>query len=312
MRALFIITRTNEMHKHYESFSCLGHEIKTYVFSHIRQPVAGFAQGDKLDAEIYKAANEYKPDLIVYVGACNGNIPSSKLFAKIKAEVCPTVLFCSDAADTPWWDILKVYEEAGSFTLQVALDGNKEWPFHDKHLTALTPIDPARFPNPPIPHKDRKVHFGFAGNINGFAMIDGEKRGRRPLIAEMIQFGLEYRDRDREEVVDSYQKAADFMSQVCMIPNFPSTGSHMRMHVKGRVIEAGLAGCMLMERKNSPTHDWFEPGIDYVEWQEPDDVRQMIERITPEESQIFGWRLREKVMVNHSAEKFWQRILNRI
>ena len=130
----------------------------------------------------------------------------------------------------------------------------------------------------------------------------------------MIQFGLLHRPRDHERLKDTYQKCADYISQCRIMPNFPATGSFERMHVKGRVVEVGLAGGLLLEQKGSPTPNFFTPGVDYLEWETTDQAREIVERLKdkPEETQAFGERFREKVMANHSAEKFWGRILDRL
>jgi len=57
MKAFFIVTHTNEMHKHIESFTCLnGNDVKRYTYDHRG---ASGAKGENLDAEVYKAAKEY-------------------------------------------------------------------------------------------------------------------------------------------------------------------------------------------------------------------------------------------------------------
>lgn len=313
MRAFFIVTRTNEMHKHYESFSCLGHQYTTYTYHHPKGQNK-FPSGKVLDEEILKAASEYAPDLIVYVGACQSNTPSIECFGKLKETVAPTVHLCSDAQDAPWWPELIAYDKAGCFSVQVSLDGSSEWPLKDAQLTELTPIDPAHYPNPPKPHKDRSIVFGFAGNPGSVSKLkNGRVVGRRPMVANMMQFGLKLRERDREAITGSYQKCADYISDTRIMPNFPMTGSFERCHVKGRVVEVGLAGGLLLEMKGSPTPNFFTPGVDYLEWETMDEARDIVNRLSdkPEETEAFGIRLREKVMANHGPDKFWGRIIDR-
>ena len=69
LKGLFIITRTNEMHKHYESFACLGHTYSTYMYAHPKG-TPNWPSGGKLDDEIIACAKKENPDIIVYVGAC--------------------------------------------------------------------------------------------------------------------------------------------------------------------------------------------------------------------------------------------------
>ena len=313
MKGLFIITRTNEMHKHYESWSCLGHEFKTYVYTHPKG-IPNALSGAKLDADIYDVAKKESPDIIVYVGACQSNTPSIECFKRLRSEIAPTVHFCSDAEDEPWWPELVAYDKAGCFSVQVSLDGSATWPLRDTQLTELTPINTAHYPTPPKPHKDRTIAFGFAGNPGSISRLkDGRVTGRRPIIAAMIQFGLKHRPRDPEAIKDTYQQCADYISNVRIMPNVANTGSFEKLHVKGRVIEVGMAGGMLLETKGAPTHNFFTPGLDYMEWGSIDEARdivtKMIER--PDETQEMGFRLRWKVLANHAPEQFWGRILDR-
>jgi len=312
MKGLFIVTRTNEMHKHYESFTCLGNEVQLYTYDH-RADLNKWAKGAALDAEVLAAVKEYSPDVIVYVGACKGNSPSPACFKSLR-DFAPTVHFCSDAADEPWWEELITFDRVGSFNVQVALDGNKNWPLHNTQITALTPIDPACFPNPPTPHADRSVYFGFAGNVGSVSKLkDGRVVGRRPLVAAMMEFGLQVRQRDHESFKDTYPQAAKYMADCRITPNFPATGSYDRMHVKGRVVETGLAGAMLLEQAGSPTPDWFEKGVDYLEWATMAEAKAIVDKYIrlPEETQAFGERLRAKVMAKHSPEVFWGNIFQR-
>ncbi len=96
------------------------------------------------------------------------------------------------------------------------------------------------------------------------------------------------------------------------MPNFAETGSYEKLHVKWRVMEAGLSGCLLLETKGAPTCRWFDPGVDYLEWGTFSEAQHIVESMTPKDSEQFGLRLRAKVLANHTPEKFWQRVMERI
>lgn len=305
MKAFFITTTTNETCKHYESFLSLGHEVQLYIYKNGRAKFSKvpLIEGAALDAEVYAAAKAYAPNIIVYIGACGGNTPSIPLFKRLNAEVAPVVHFCSDAEDDPWWPLLVEYDKAGCFALQVSLDGSPSWPLRESQLTALTVVDPAFFEDATIPHAARSILFGFAGNVSG---------GRSTIIKELQRLGLNVRVRDTGPT--SYPDFAKYLGQCRMTVNFPWTGSGRHLHVKGRVIEAGYAGVLLLERGDSPTKNFFTPGVDYIEYKDAAHVRSLVDHYAarPEESQEIAERLRAKVAAEHCAEKFWGRILDRV
>src|SRR3990167_9808604 len=317
MKALFVITRTNEMHKHMDSFTCLdGNEVSHYMYTFERKR-PGWATGEELDKQVYEAVGIYRPDFMVYVGTCGGNIPSPQVFRKIRHELCPTVHFCSDAADPPWWPLFNEYEENHSFNVQVALDGPVEWPLRKTGISALTPLDPAVFH--PKPYDERTVEFGFAGDPGGIAIVEGKPVGRALLSEPMLKNGLKVRERDRrtgdlEIGRKTYQEAADFLCDTKITPNFPGTGSWTRMHVKGRVVEAGWARTALLEKIGSPAASWFEAGADFLEWTSPDECLKFVRELreNPEKGQYLGARLHDKVSQNHNPLKFWNRIFSRL
>lgn len=306
MKAFFITSMTNETYKHHESFAGLpGNEIACYVYS--ARGEKGYATGAALDAEIYAAAKQYGPDLIVYIGAAIGNKPSAELFRKLRDEIAPTVHFCSDAADDPWWPLLIEYDNLSAFDVQVSLDGNKNWPLAKTQITALTVVASDSFPATPKPHAERPIPFGFAGNC-------GDKRsgGRWSQIEPMIAMGLQCRARDG--ATDSYPAFVEFLGRCRLVVNFPQCGSRRHMHVKGRVIETGLAGALLLEQRGAPTSDWFVPDADYLEYGSTDEIREIVKHYAnrPAESQAIAERLRTKVLVRHGPVAFWKRILDRI
>ena len=324
MKALFITTETNETPKYPESFSCInGNEVSHYIFQHRGDRRMGeFLSPPELDDDIYKTAVTYNPQVIVYLGSCGGNMPTHELFTKLNREVAPTVLMCSDAADevSPWWPLLREYDKKRCFSVVVAIDGNRNWEFSERHLTLLTPIDPKRYPDPMKPHIERKIAFGFAGNKGSLkTMKNGKLAGRASLIVQMEQFGLKCRQRDdtyapNADPNTSYQACADFMSECRITPNFCETGSYERTHVKGRVVEAGLAGCLLLEQVGSPACNWFEKDVDFLEFSTTKEAKILVDKMlkVTEATENFGKRLREKVLKDHHPEKFWGKVVERI
>lgn len=297
MKILFLSTSSNETDKYAASLSCLNPEQVEIV----RYDVAGFDDG-----ALYRRAAEMAPSFIVYIGSRWGAVISPLALAQLNQKVAPTVHICSDAADIPWHDLLIEYHYAGSFALQVAIDGNPAWPCAKSGLTALTPVDPKYF-NGVRPHAARKVDCGFAGNPGN------NGSWRRYLLSEMM-FHKALDMRLRFDAPETYPAYCEYLMDCRVSLNLPHTGSGVAMHVKGRVVETGLAGGCLLEMKNSPTAHWFTPGEDYAEYENIGDAIEVARRLkdNPEGAEAMGRRLREKVLAEHGPLKFWTRVCERV
>lgn len=296
MRVLFASTGSGDTDKYPRSLRCLGHEVDT-----IRYDIPG-ANDQRLTRQIA----QHGADLIVYIGSRWGATISPAALAYINANIAPTVHICSDAADPPWHDLLRQYHDAGSFTVQVAIDGNPQWPLAATDITCLTPIDPTHYSAEPIAHAQRTYVCGYAGNGGGPETV------RRFFLSElsfrhMVQVRLPVEG-------DSYPGYCAFLEQCRMTPNFPHSGSQTAMQVKGRVVEAALAGACLLEMRGAPSSCWFTPGEDYIEYQKAYELINIVAELwaKPEHTQAIALRLREKVLAQHSPAVFWGRIMERV
>lgn len=254
------------------------------------------------ETKLYADVKAAKPDFIIYIGSAWGRQPALATLTNINAKIAPMVHLCSDAADPPWWPLLREYAEKGCFALQVAIDGNDNWPGAAQGLTLLTPVDPENF-KVTLPHAVRPYGCGYGGN-------EGSPGGlRRNILWEVLKHNLmQVRLRDDSE----YSGYCDFLVQSRMSLNIPHTGTEQKMHVKGRVIESGLAGCCLLEVVDSPTKKWFAPDAEYLEYASIDQLRGYIRELAPEETQRRGERLRAKIIAEHTPAIFWAKVLDRI
>ncbi len=297
MKALFLITGTNEVLKYAETLRDLGHSVRL-----ARYDLPGLS-----DERLYAQVKEETPDLIVYIGSRWGQQPSSVALAQINAKVAPMVHICSDAADTPWHDALRLYAQASSFALQVAIDGSHKWPGSSQGLTLLTPVDPKMF-GEPMPHEKRGIICGYAGN-------PGAGIGKR---TQMLSDLLERKVIDQLHIRSNLPHTNDmynrFLGLCRMSVSIAHTGTEAAMHVKGRVLESALAGALLLETKGSPTSYWFRPGIDYLEYGSADEAAGIVRGLErdPEASQTIAMSLRARVLAEHTPEKFWARIFEKL
>lgn len=258
------------------------------------------------EASLYASAKAAAPDFIVYIGSRWGLQPSISTLATINEKIAPMIHLCSDAADVPWHDLLRDYDRGSAFALQVTIDGNPNWPGADRGLTLLTPIAASHFPQP-LPHAVRPIACSYAGNKGS------EGGGRRMILTELMFENL-LTIRVRDGGLDGYGGYCDHLIRSRMTLNVPLSGTEQAMQVKGRVVEAGLAGAALLEMGGAPTKNWFRPGIDYMEYATIQDAAMLIREFTqrPDKTQAMGESLRARVLAEHSPTVFWGKIMERI
>jgi hypothetical protein len=207
--------------------------------------------------------------------------------------------------------MLAHYHQAGAFALQVAIDGSRKWPLCASQMTCLTPVDPAWFPDQ-FPHTARPVACGYPGNPGSGA---GSKRtGMLSALLSCKPEGRLIDLRIRSNLPHTYESYCDYVSKCRMVLNIAHSGTEVAMQVKGRVVEAGLAGACLLESKGAPTSDWFRPGLDYLEYADQFEAERIIRQLAhePEATQAMGDSLRARLLAEHTPEKFWARIFERI
>lgn len=299
MKSLFLLTSSSEVLKYVDTLRNLNlGEVGHLVYDH---PGAS-------DAVLYAKVKEFAPDLVVYIGARWGQQPAIATLARITEKIAPHVHICSDAADIPWHDLLREYHNAGAFTLQVAIDGSLKWPLAGTQMTALTPVDAGPYPVSPRPHAERTIICGYGGNQGG----GGASKRTQILTALLTERVLDLRI--RSALPFTYEAYASYLAGLRISLNTAFTGTEMAMHVKGRVLESALAGACLLETKGSPTAHWFRPGLDYLEYDSPQEAAQIIRHLSnePEATQAMALSLRARVLAEHTPAKFWARIFERI
>lgn len=159
MRILILTTHTNNTLPLYEPLRGLGNTLYTITY-------------DRLTANeqdtLPEMVRNFEPDWVLYIGAIpeyhNGLVPTVEILTRI-GKVAPLVHLCCDGAEYVWWPLLQQYEKAGTFKLQINIDGVRTGPIGETGLTMLTPIDPVGFPDKPW--RQREIGLGFAGQGYG-------------------------------------------------------------------------------------------------------------------------------------------------
>lgn len=286
MKALFLTTTTNDCLNHvraWESaFGPAGHI--TYRHLAIRN-----------DQPIIERVRESNPDVIFYIGACEapGN-PRPETLRLLKV-MAPLVSLCSDAADRPWHKSLMGYRNRACFSLQVAIDGAKDAPVD--HAT-LTPVDATAFEG----NSERDIRCGFSGTV-------GRWNERSEIVRALAWFGgLTVRDRIKG---DHYAEHVAFIKRCAMLFNMSRTGTGHANHIKGRVLEAGWAGCCLLESAGSPIGEWFPRGC-WIEYRDPPEAAAIIRDLDDRTITETAARLSEEVRSKYTARLIYQGILDRV
>jgi hypothetical protein len=285
MRAMFLTTTTVDCANHVQAWNSVSSEPALHVrFDHI-----GPIRNDWI---LLAEVERERPEVVFYIGPVGGiGTPRWDTFQAIRA-LAPFINLCSDAADEPWHRVLADYRERECFTLQVALDGATRAPVD---LATLTPVDSGPFLGDP----PRDIACGFSGSV-----------GRWDQRSEVISAlegprGLTVRRREGE---GTYTDHARFMRRCRMILNLSWTGTGHAHHVKGRVLEAGWAGCALLEHRGSPIGEWF-PEDCYLSWGSPKEAAEIISDTPGDLIEAHARRLADVVRERYGADQIYGQIL---
>lgn len=282
-----------------------------------------------MDEAMLGEARLGKPDAIVYISAWSEDFcPLNETLGELN-QIAPVIHFLSDAADPPWWPQLQEFERRGCFALTVAIDGNHMWPggcdwpyagFDESvvkgsetpngpvmknSMTLLTPIDTRFYPPPTLAYGERPYAIGYAGNAGGPI---------RSAVVQRLQGIRGFAFRERDGNPNSYAGFADFLRMSRIAPSIPFTGSGTRRHVKGRIVEAGYAGCTLLEWVNDATRSWLTPRLEYEEYGSVEECAELAEWLAhhPKRAEDIARALTQRIVTEHSPAVFWNKVLERV
>jgi hypothetical protein len=299
MKIAYLRTRTNDCDKFAASLDYLKAEIIQLKYDEMNH------------GEILHRLAEFQPDWILYIGAIPGhhaNVPSV-LILRQWSKLAPMVHLCCDGSEPMWRPFLEEYDDEGFFALQLNIDGVKKWPVRpSRGLVTLCPISPNSFAEPAC-WSDRDILCGFSGLPGCDERATFLRAVAGTLGGEVFQW------RKRVEYgADDYADFCAFLNRCKLGLNHPAVWSGQGYHVKGRLIELGMAGCLPVEKEFSPTENWFQPGIDYLTYRDPKDFLGKLwwAAYNPLEASQMALRLHKKVMAKHRADHVWNEVLRRI
>lgn len=253
----------------------------------------------------YYAGNAQRLDLLtagcdvaVYYGVYGGpDLPSVAAFHRARATCGKLVGMFSDAGCPDGTSLYERYRDEDVFSVTVNLDGNPNWPKRVQDWTAFGLFDTQPYER----ELPRVRDLGFRG-----APGDPAFHHRAHVLKALGKWVSVV---VRGEKHEPYKEYVDWMLGCRAIVNDARTGSGRALHVKGRVTEAALAGCLLFETKDSPTRMYLTPGVDYLEYKSPAEIIDVLRQ--PNFSELaaeFGKRAKAKVLREYGPKRFWDRI----
>ena len=289
---------TNNYHN---LFGSLEHSLNV-PFDVLHIDEAAVQHGIHIDKILVKAVEKLKPSAIIFslLGRSNMN-PSIDTYIQLKGRG-EYLCFMWPDADREWalGEINKIGQLAD---LHVSWDNAGTLEGVDNHMSLWVPQDDKLY----YDQKEKKIDVGFFGSLR--------YRERATYIQHLMNRGIQVyvRGGQREEKLPPTLYAEYIRS--CKIGlNFPWSPFLNTDQCKGRVYEIIASNSMLLERKNEATAKILRPGIDYVEFTDPDNLIDKINYyLNNEEERVkiadSGYRTFHS---KYSATKFWEAVIGRM
>lgn len=233
------------------------------------------------------------PELIIYIGVSDGPFFPTADMIRALSWKSKIILFNCDAGCPGWAKGIKHYQENKCFDFIVNIDGNSQWERTHRDLTLWCPLDPSFYNH----HVPKTVKFGWAGGL-----------GSSDRQIMMRELGDHIAIMPRNESWGSYQQYANFLLSCRITLNMARSGSGLTLQRKNRVTEAGYAGCLLLEERGAPTSEWFELGLDYLDYGSSDEVIAIVNSLEPSDIDTMATRFQQKVLRLYSPHLFWEKI----
>jgi hypothetical protein len=238
------------------------------------------------------------------VTICMGAMDKDYDFEALKRKG-KVIYYCCEASNPDWWP--KLNEIKDSVDLIVNVDGNDA--YKDAHTT-LAIYGQKAFDRPWTVWSIRPIPVGWCGGYdpNGITSRDrllrhfNDQRVRLGPYPMIVKFPF-------IELPNTYHLYADFLMNTKFVINCSGSSGDKSHHVKGRVLEAGLAGCCLLEDNKSPISKWFSEDC-YFTYNEPEDCELLIRDLMahPEEAKLRAANLRHEVIEKYNPKKLWTEI----
>lgn len=262
------------------------------------------------DFQFIKKCFEYKPDIIVISSWGEGpRHPSRSAIRFVRHQFkIPAALIWWDTCSTGAWDLIQ--QDISEFDYHIVTENPKHHgfghnhPLIDRFITLWPPLDPKLFYNT---GGDRDILVSFIGNLGSYRSY------RQEYLEYLIKNGVDGRfSQAGERQVVQHEEYANIIHRSKMCINFSYSSRYHQF--KGRILEALLCGCLLLESENDQASTMFEPMVDYVPYCSKEDLLDKIAYFQdhPDEMSAIAKRGMQKAQENYTGAKFWEALFREI
>lgn len=250
-----------------------------------------------------------KPDLVVFTGLRTEIFRCEEVLQKLASFGIPTVHL--------WWDHISPKNRALAnfytehrLALNVVMDITT--PFEgesDKHYMNLWyPLDSRIFYSD---NQGRPIDVCFMGTV-----FPGFFQDRVDYLAHLHKQGIKFFSKTGVYSKEP-MKIADYAEKLRRSKiglNFTYMPAFKAHHCKTRTFETMLCGAMLLEQDNEHTWHWFKPGLDYVPFNNPDDLEEKIKHYLHHEEErakiaLHGYSTIRK---HYMERAFWKKVFEKL
>lgn len=292
---------TNSFHNLFNSFSQVRDD---YIYNtlHLDESYLIYEKG--IDDTLIKYCINFKPEIVIFclLGGSNLN-PHINTYYKLKNM---GIKLCFMWPDTNKWAIDIILNLKDVIDLSISWDNpvstlHTNTVFPTNHKFMWTPEDGNLFYN-----DIKDIDVSFVGSTN--------YPDRNNILSTLLIKRHIYIDggqRNRQLTPDKYAKIIR-SSKICI--NFSKSPCQTYYQTKGRVFETLSSKGLLLESKNQSTSKFFTPGIDYVEFEDAEDLCQKIDYYLNNEKERINIATNGYLKYHeyYSSQIFWNKILEKL
>ena len=269
-----------------------------------------------------------EPEVIFFGGPYDDDAPSDETFSSMR-RIAPLVNISMDAAD-PTWEYVTWAKSRNDwkdwFDLNVSIDGVVG---AATDYATLTPVDVRMYRE----QFKRGIRCGFSGVTSHVPVETSKGKAQHPrtVLLEGLAASVKAQNHSLDRSASEY---ANFMMRCQIAINTSWTQSPRRTyiakrhisgwlgrqctgaffdihHIKGRVLDAGWAGCCLLESAGSPIGDWF-PADSYYIYHDLEEATHLINTLTDNDIGAAAEKLHAHAVAHYHPKEIYGSILRRV